>query len=65
VAPYLQEQQLLFSFESSNELTQKLIQLFDQPDDYFLEKTTKIMQQNQGVTARLLVLFSELRKGAN
>ncbi len=63
VAPYLQEQQLLFSFESTKELSQKMIQLLGQPDDYFLEKTTKIMQQNQGVTTRLLALFSDVRKG--
>ena len=62
VVPDLQKRELLFSFETTQQLTQKLIQLFNNPDKHFLEKTQKIMQQNQGVTARLLAIFSRIFK---
>jgi 3-deoxy-D-manno-octulosonic-acid transferase len=62
VVPDLQRQELLFSFESTAELTQKLIQLFENPDQGFLQKTQIIMQQNHGVTARLLSSFSKIIK---
>ncbi len=60
VVPDLKKRGLLNSFEDIDELTQKLIQLFEHPEQGFLEKTQQIMQQNQGVSARLLALFSQI-----
>ena len=65
VVPDLQKRELLFSFETTEDLTQKLIQLFKNPDQKFLEKTQKLMQQNQGVAARLLAIFSRILKENN
>ena len=65
VVPDLQKRGLLFSFESAEALTQKIILLFEKPDQTFKVKTQKIMQQNQGVTAQLLTLFSDVLKAKN
>ena len=65
VVPDLQKRELLFSFETTEQLTQKLIQLLNNPDKHFLEKTQKLMQQNQGVAARLLAIFSRILKENN
>ena len=65
IAPYLQNKEVLFSFAGTKALTQKLNYLLEQSADYYAEKTKKIMQQNQGVTARLLALFAETRKNSD
>jgi 3-deoxy-D-manno-octulosonic-acid transferase len=57
--PELQSAGLLFSYEAEDGITQKINELLLLPRNSFAEKTKEIMQQNKGVTTRLLGLIQK------